>query len=239
MKIQTGQAFYGQDIGVIVFENTAPRIPGDAGHAASFGYPVRFEIVKGNFSKLLDYDEEVRQDLLNACHKLKRLGIRGIISDCGMMGLYQDSFGAELGIPFLGSSLCQIPMVWQMIGRGGSIGILTGHSDLLSEKHLRASGWTSDIKLSIQGLQDESHFNEIVIKGGHNLNPDRMNMDICNAARKLMNKTPDLRAIIMECSNIGSFSRNVSDLSGLPVFDTISAANLLAYSLRPPIYSIC
>ena len=83
---------------------------------------------------------------------MKEAGIKGIIGDCGMMSLYQDCIGAEIGIPFIGSSLTQIPMVWQLIGRSGTIGILTGHSELLSEKHLLASGWSKEIPLSIQGL---------------------------------------------------------------------------------------
>lgn len=31
----------------------------------------------------------------------------------------------------MGSSLCQIPMIWQMIGHSGVIGVITGHSGLL------------------------------------------------------------------------------------------------------------
>ena len=41
----------------------------------------------------------------------------------------------ELGeeLLFVGSSLCQIPMIWQMIGHSGVIGVITGHSGLLRE----------------------------------------------------------------------------------------------------------
>lgn len=236
MKTETGQAFYGQYIGVLVFSSTAPRIPGDAGHAGSFSYPVRYEIVEGGFMDLLDHNDEIKDRILHACINLKRLGIRGIIGDCGMMSLYQDCLGAEIGIPFIGSSLCQIPMIWQMAGREGSIGILTGHSGLLSEKHLRASGWNEEIKLSVQGMQDEPHFHEIVIRGGKNLNMERMRRDVLHAAEILREKTLDLRAIVIECSNLSTYARCLSDQFDLPVFDTMSAANLLSYAVHPPIY---
>ncbi len=238
MTIETGHPYYGQYIGVLVFSTSTPRIPGDAGHAATFSYPVRYEVIRGGFSELLDYNDEIKKEILNGCKRLKEAGIRGIIGDCGMMSLYQDCVGAEMEIPFIGSSLCQIPTVWQLIGRRGSIGILTGHSGLLSEKHLLASGWTKEIPLSIQGLQDESHFHEIVIEGGKNLDIEKMERDVLHAAKVLKEKTDDLRAVIVECSNLATYASGIERICGVPVFDTMSAANLLAYAVHPPIYKI-
>lgn len=236
MNIQMGYPFYGQYMGVLVFSNVTPRIPGDAGHAESFSYPVRYEVIKGGFADLIDNNDEIKENILQGCRNLKKVGVRGIVGDCGMMSLYQDCVGEEVGIPFVGSSLCQIPTVWQMIGRRGSIGIITGHSELLSEKHLRASGWEDDISLSIQGLQGESHFNETIIQGGMYLDIDLMRRDILHASTVLQKKTPDLRAIIIECSNLSTYSRDVSNHCRVPVFDTMSAANLLSYAVRPPVY---
>lgn len=236
MEILSGQSFYGQHIGVLVFANISPRVPGDAGHANSFNYPVRYEIVKGSFKELLDYNEEVKTEIKDACMRLKACGIRGVIGDCGMMSLYQDCLGAEVDLPFVGSSLCQIPTVWQLIGRTGTIGILTGHSGLLSEKHLRASGWTDDISIAVKGLQEEPHFKEIIIDGGLDLNVEKMNRDVVHAAMDLQQKTPDLKAIIIECSNLPTYAKSVSKQCKVPVFDTMSAANLLAYAVNPPSY---
>lgn len=238
MKIETGHPYYGQYIGVLVFSTSTPRIPGDAGHAASFSYPIRYEVIKGGFAELLDYNDAIKENILEGCRHLKEAGIKGIIGDCGMMSLYQDCIGAEIGIPFIGSSLTQIPMVWQLIGRSGTIGILTGHSELLSEKHLLASGWSKEIPLSIQGLQDEPHFHEIVIEGGKNLDIEKMNRDVLHAARLLKEKTKDLRAVIVECSNLATYARGIEAVCEVPVFDTMYAANLLAYAVHPPVY-IC
>ena len=151
----TGYPFYGQDVGVLVFSTVTPRAPGDAGNAASFSYPVRYEVVQGGFADLVEGGPAIKANLLAAGQNLVKAGIKAIVGDCGMMSLYQDCLGAELGIPFAGSSLCQIPMIWQLIGRSGSIGVITGHSGLLKETHLRASGWTEDIRLSIQGMQEQ------------------------------------------------------------------------------------
>lgn len=233
---RTGYPFYGQDVGVLVFSTVTPRAPGDAGNVASFSYPVRYEVVQGGFADLIEGGAEIKANLLAAGQNLTRAGIRAIIGDCGMMSLYQDCLGAELGIPFAGSSLCQIPMIWQLLGRQGSIGIITGNSEMLKEAHLRASGWTDGIGLSIQGMQDEAHFNEIVIQGGLALDVDRMRADVLNAGRKLKEKTPDLRALIFECSNLATYSAYLAEVLDVPVFDILSAANLLAYAVHPPRY---
>ena len=56
------------------------------------------------------------------------------------------------------------------------------------------------------------------------------------AGEKLRAKTPDLRAVIFECSNLSTYSADLAEALGVPVFDTLSAANLLAYAVRPPRY---
>lgn len=236
MKLQTGQAFYGQHVGILVFSTLTPRIPGDAGHGESFSYQVRYEIVEGGFADLITGSPEIKNAIFKAGKNLADRGIRAIVGDCGMMSLYQDCLGKELGILFAGSSLCLIPTVWQLIGRGGTIGIITGHSQLLGEKHLRNSGWDDTIRISVQGMEDEEHFREIVIEGGFHLDRELMLRDVLNAGRKLREKTPDLRAVIFECSNLATYSADLAEELELPVFDTISAANLLEYSVHPPIY---
>lgn len=234
MNIPTGFSYYGQDIGILVNASQAPRIPGDAGHATTFAYPVRYQITGTTFLDLVEGSDETRAKILSAAQSLKDAGIRGIVADCGLMSLYQEDVAREIGIPFVGSSLCQISMVWQLIGRSGTIGILTGHSQFLRETHLRRSGWNEAIPLAIEGMECQSHFSEIVIQGGQNLDPAMMRENVLAAAKNLSARTPDLKALILECSNLASYSRAVAQALNIPVFDTVSAANLLQYSLVPP-----
>ena len=236
MKLETGQAFYGQKVGILVFSTKTPRIPGDAGHGGSFPYQVRYEIVEGGFADLITGSAGRKDAILKAGQNLTRLGIRAIIGDCGMMSLYQDCLGKELGVLFAGSSLCLIPTVWQLIGRHGTIGIITGHSKLLGRQHLKHSGWDEDMDISIQGMEDQKHFREIVIEGGLHLNREAMLKDVLEAGKKLREKTPGLRAVIFECSNLATYSSALAEELELPVFDTISAANLLEYGVHPPRY---
>ena len=112
MKIRTGYSYYGQDIGILVNASQAPRVPGDAGHAQTFAYPVRYQITGTSFMDLVEGSAETREKILSASRALKDAGVRGIVADCGLMSLYQQDVAREVGIPFVGSSLCQIPFVW-------------------------------------------------------------------------------------------------------------------------------
>lgn len=234
--IPHGYSFYGQDIGILVNSSASPRIPGDAGHSQTFKYPVRYQVTGTSFRDLVNGSEQALKKLVEAGLSLKQDGIKGVVADCGLMSLYQEEFVAETGLPFVGSSLCQLPMIWQLIGCQGRIGILTGHSDFLKRKHLEKSGWTESISIAIEGMESRPHFNRIVIEGYLDLDPELMQQEVIEAAVSLMQKNSDMRAILLECSNLASYSRAVSGVLGLPVFDTISAANLLQYSLCPPQY---
>ena len=87
MKIPSGHSFYGQEVGVLVFRGKSPRIPGDAGHAASFGYPVRYQIVDCGFMDLVEGSGETLEKLRQACKQLREEGIRGVVADCGLVSL--------------------------------------------------------------------------------------------------------------------------------------------------------
>ena len=78
---------------MLVFRGKSPRIPGDAGHAASFGYPVRYQIVDCGFMDLVEGSGETLVKLRQACKQLREEGIRGVVADCGLVSLYQRELG--------------------------------------------------------------------------------------------------------------------------------------------------
>lgn len=236
MKIEKGYPFYGQDVGILVFNQQTSRIAGDPGHNATFDFPVCYQIVEGNFAELINGSEKIQHALIEGALKLKVQGVKAIVGDCGLMALYQKSIAQKAELPVMLSALSLIPLVWTALGKSGTIGILTGHSQMLSEQHLQEAGQTSDINIVIQGLQEEPHFVEIVINGGINYNPDKMRIDVLNSAKKLVNKSNDIKAIIVECSNLPTFSKDIYDAFGIPVFDIALAANIMKYCVHPKTY---
>lgn len=236
MKIENGYPFYGQSIGVLVFNQKTPRIPGDPGHNATFAYPVCYQIVEGGFSDLIQGSPKIEAALVEGALSLKEKGVRAIVGDCGLMALYQDLLATKTGLPVMASALSLLPLAWTAIGRSGKIGILTGHSEMLSQRHLKASGCTPEMGLAVQGLQEEPHFAEIVIGGGAAYIPAKMRTDLLNSAAKLLRKASDVRALLVECSNLPTFSADLREETRLPVFDIATAANLMEACVNPVRY---
>ncbi len=91
---------------------TTPRVPGDPGHAATFPFPVVYEVVHGfTFNDLQTYDPVTLTPVLDAVLRLQDKGVHFIIADCGLFSLYQREISAALHVPFIGSSLSLIPFI--------------------------------------------------------------------------------------------------------------------------------
>ncbi|MEW5919870.1 MAG: hypothetical protein AB1796_02740 [Bacillota bacterium] len=236
MKVAKGFPFYGQRVGVLVFQGKSPRVPGDPGHAKTFPFPVCYEVVEGSFSDLIEGSEGIKNELLGAVKKLKAKGIWAVIGDCGLMALYQQELASGGSLPILTSALVLVPLLWNLVGRKGAIGIITGHAGLLQEQHLRAAGIGSETHLEIQGMELEPHFREIVIEGGTALDVDLMCRDVLAAAGKLLQKNKGVQALLLECSNLATYSHALQEKYQLPVFDITGAALMLEHAVHAPPY---
>ena len=236
MIAESGYPFYGQYIGVLVFNGNSPRVPGDPGHAATFPIPTCYEVVTGTFADLLKGSEEIKRKLCDAVKNLENKGVRAVIGDCGLMALYQQEMAASSSLPILSSALVLVPLLWNLIGRRGTIGIITGHSSLLHDKHLYGAGIGPDIKLEIQGMEHEKHFREIIIDGGLDLNVNLMGKDILAATAKLLRKNKEVKVILLECSNLATYSLSLQEEYKLPVFDITGAVLMLKHAIHAPRY---
>jgi hypothetical protein len=74
--VKAGYPFYGQDIGILVFNGKSPRIPGDPGNSATFNFQVCYEVVNGSFKDLIEGSEEIKDKIVNAAVNLESKGIR-------------------------------------------------------------------------------------------------------------------------------------------------------------------
>jgi len=234
--VKAGYPFYSQDIGILVFNGKSPRIPGDPGNSATFNFQVCYEIVDGSFKDLIEGSEEIKDKIVNAAVNLENKGIKAIVGDCGLMGLYQDEIRSAVSIPVLASSLTLIPLIREVIHKEGKIGLVTGHSELLKPKHFKGAGVDSTGDIVIQGMENENHFKEIVIEGGTDLDPNKMGKDVLNAVEKLFKKSGDISAILLECSNLASYSYAINKKYQIPVFDINSGINLLKNAVSPQKY---
>ena len=222
-------------IGVMMFESAGDRIVGDPGMPGTFPFPVRYAAVQGSYRDLIHGSPQACERLCAAAQKLERDGAAAIVGDCGLMALYQSALAESVCIPVISSSLVLLPLAQCFLRGDQKIGIITGNSQLLSQQHLL--GANADLsRLVIQGMEEQPHFRQVVLEGSCSQNHERMAEDVLRAAGQLLDREQNLGAILLECSNLATFSAEVERVYKLPVLDCNMAVRLLHDMTNPYLY---
>lgn len=223
---------YGKVAGILMLDSRIPRIPGDPGHAQTFPFPVAYRAVEGlPFSDLVEGRMDNADKAADAAASLEAEGVSFVAADCGLFSILQKRISARLSIPFLGSALALIPLLEAMLPPDRRVGVLTGHTALLRDHHLRAAGVEPD-RIVVAGMENSSEFRRVVIDRGNELDPEAMREDVRAAASELARKASrmgaGLGAVVLECTNLASFRGAVQDAAGAPVYDLVSLVDFFA-----------
>ena len=222
-------------IGVLKFASAGDRLVGDPGMEGTFTFPVCYGTVPGSYRDLIEGSQETCTNLCAAAKALERQGAWALAGDCGLMALYQKEIADSVRVPVVSSSLVLLPMIQQMLGETLKVGVLTGHSLLLQKKHLEAVG--ADIeKLVIQGMETQPHFCRVVIEGEDKQDYNKMLHDVLDAVEQMLHRCDVIGAILLECSNLTTFAREVAEHFDMPVFDVNMAIRMLYRSRRSDRY---
>lgn len=227
-RARRGQVGYGYAIGMLCAEWHIPFIPGDLNNAWTFPFPVRYLSVRGVVgAEVLRGNNEAFADALSAAaRQLQAEGVRAITGNCGFMAAYQAHVAAEVDIPVFLSSLLQAPMLTLMLGPARRLGVLTASGASLTPELLAAAGVTDTTRLVVKGLECAEHFRDVIINECGELDDERMTSEVVQAAQDLVRESPDVGALLLECSDLPPYSHAVQQATGLPVFDW---AHLIGY----------
>lgn len=227
-----GFSTYGEVAGIIVLESPVPRIPGDPGHAATFGFPVRYGIPAGfPFMDLVRGDRARLESVIQTAWALQESGVRFVACDCGLFSIFHEEISTALSVPFLSSSLMLIPLLQRTLPPGQLVGVITGHSGFLTQQHLAPVG--ADLaSVAVEGMQNDPEFCRVVIERAQQLDPERMRADTLAAGHRLIERNPDVSAIVLECTNLITFRSDLQKALRRPVFDMLSLVDLMAAGFR-------
>ncbi len=222
-RTKPGQVSYGEAIGILLLDSEAPFIPGDVANANTYPFPVRFQRVPGlTVKRILSHDLTALDDVMKAALTLKKEGVRAITSDCGFMALYQQALAEKLELPVFLSSLLQVPFLSRLIPDKHKIGILTVDSDALTEEVLALCGANLPGRIVIEGLQKSPAFSAAFIEETGELDFPKVQQEVAQAAKKLVNRDPMVKTILLECSVLPPYGEAVQQAVGLPVFDFVT-----------------
>jgi Asp/Glu/hydantoin racemase len=221
-----GWTLYGHALGVLMLETRFPRPPGDIGNATTWPFPVLYRVVRGahTFRVVGDPDPALLQPFVEAAQELAREGVRAVTTSCGFLSVFQRELAAAVSVPVISSSLLQVPLAAQMIGPDRRVAVLTCR-DELTERHFTGAGWSPrDLPVVVAALPPDGLFaNVYSVKQPEEDEPevdtDALERELLDRVAKLLAESPEVGAIVLECTNFVPYSQAIRRATALPVFD--------------------
>ncbi len=212
-------------LGILLLDTVFPRIPGDVGNILSYGYPVVLKTVRGATVQRVVYeaDASLLDDFIRAARELEAQGASAITSSCGFLTVFQEAVAAAVSVPVFLSSLMQVPTVHAMTQK--RVGIITAHSEKLTEVALSKAGISGRVPFVVGGMQHSAAFSDPILQNGSSLDKPAIEKDMVELAMAMREAHPDLGAFVFECHNLAPYARAVGTRTGLPVFDIITYAD--------------
>lgn len=232
-----GQSFYGFSLGIILMENHCARPVGDVGHAATFDFPVLYDVADG--AEVRAVVEQGGPELLDcfiaSAKRLEARGVRAIGSSCGFTALYQREIAESVSVPVAMSSLLQIPLALRLLPAGARIGVVTANASTLTEAHFAAAGVDAAdrARLTTVGLENTSAFYPSIVGGRLELDVDAVRAEVVEACSTALATDPGIRTWVFECTNLPPYRAAVQTATGLPVHDAVTLFTWLHGSTQP------
>ncbi len=217
-----GHTIYGYELGVLMLDTTFPRLVGDVSNAATWPFPVRYRIVTGATSRrVVQQPDTALADLfVEAAQDLEAEGVPMITTSCGFLALYQERISSAVSVPFLSSSLLQVPDAARLVGPNRKVGILTMSRQDLTETHYEGVGWsTADIPVVVSSFGPGAAFWETYLVGRNQVDPAELEAELLGLTRDMLNDHPEVAALVLECTNFSPFAPALRQAFRIPVFD--------------------
>jgi Asp/Glu/hydantoin racemase len=222
-----GRNTYGEAIGIIMVNKVKARIPGDVGNASTFPFPVRYRVVaEANTDTHRRADIRLIEPFVNAAKDLENAGVKAITTCCGFLAFFQQEMADAVEIPVFTSSLLLLPMISNMLKRGKKIGVITAEGAYLDDRYFDKVG-IDPARVVVGGMENEPEFNRAVLKDEPSIDPDAMERDIVRVTSDLVEKNPEIGAIVLECTQLPPYARAIQNAVGLPVFDIVTLTHMV------------
>jgi len=226
-------------IGVLCLETAFTKIPGHIRNPATFDFPVVYRVVSGATPERVvsQADPSLLQPFIAAARELQAQGVAAITGACGFLVLFQRQLADAVSVPLFASSLVQVPMVHRMLRRDQKVGLLVARPESLTPAHLAAVGAQS-VPVRVAGMAGQPEFREVMLEGRRTeLDVGKLRHEVLIQADRLAQDTPELGAIVIECTDLVPFASDIQARIGVPVFDIVTLTQMVHQSLTRTPYS--
>lgn len=228
-----GKAVYGARLGILMLEARFPRIPGDMGNARTWPFPVLYRVVRGASPQrvVMAQAAGLLDDFLAAARELVELGADGITTNCGFLSIYQKELADHVGVPVATSSLMQVPFIQSVLPSGKRVGVITVNASTLTPQHFSVIG--VDPSTPLVGTEGGREFTRVLIGNEEVLDVAAAEQDILDAGAALIERHPDVGAVLLECTNMLPYARALNEFLQMPVYDIYSFITWFHAGLSP------
>jgi len=209
-------------LGLIKLDAHFPRLPGDLGLASSWGPHVLEVVVQGALPELI-----VKQQLAfkqssfaplfaDAVQTLVQKGATAITTSCGFLVLWQKELQALSPVPVITSSLCLLP---ELLHREQHVGVLSIDAHSLTPLHWAGAGLGPHLvrRLVVKGMPPDGHFCQSILGNQAHLDADQAQQEVVAAALSLVQESPQLKTLVLECTNLPPYQSAIEMATGLKV----------------------
>lgn len=222
-----GQNICGVSIGVLSLESYFPKPPGHIKNPSSLPFTTVYEILYGiTVPELLNNPSpDMLEPILTAARRLEAQGVRAITGSCGFLAMFQKEISQAVSVPVFVSSLLQVPLVYQMTR--APVGVLTASAPALTAKHITGAG-CDGIPLVVQGLEDTEEFAAVILRNERNgMDLAKVEDELLAAGRALLARSPDIGAVVLECTDLPPYAHRLQEVLCRPVFDLTTLSTMM------------
>lgn len=196
-----------------------PRPPGDAGHPATWGVPVEFLVVAGfgpqdavQTALGLRASRALRA-FSDGARQLEGSGVAAITTSCGFLVLLQEELQQAVSVPVVTSSLLQLP---GLLEEEAQVGVLTISAERLGAEHLGQAGVPPErlADVVVEGVAPDSEFNRAILGNRPQMDLEQAGRDVVAAAVALKARAPQLRSLVLECTNMPPYAGLIQKVTG-------------------------
>jgi len=224
-------------LGIIRLDYDYPASPGDIDCSESFAYDVYYKVVPGFTFEMCQsgvLTEEVEERFKYAIMWLiHEKNVNAITGDCGFMMYFQSLARQVTKKPIFMSSLCQLPAVTCAYAEKEQILIFTANGESLAPMRdlIRDECGvdTEGERYQIIGCEDVDGFEAVA--NGTKVDYEKTLPGIIQITKESLEKYPESRAILLECTEMPMFADAIRKETGLPVYDAITACDFFMSGL--------
>ena len=204
---------------ILRLHSNFPRPVGDSSNPLTHSFDVRVSIVKGASVQSIVFEggKALVPQYIEAGLAQISLGAIAVGTSCGFMAQHQDEISRALPVPFISSSLLQLAALRNQFGKHANIGVIT-----FSEEFLSSTQWFQSLAtdcVTVSGLSTSSHLYRVIKDDLPELDCEQARLSVQAAASNLMERSPNLKAVVLECTNLGPYRSTVETICDCPVFD--------------------